>query len=45
LTSVEKAPLRLAAALRARKVLHARDYPWCFFSEKALKSFLLLENE
>jgi len=35
----------LAAALRARKVLHARDYPWCFFSEKALKSFLLLENE
>jgi hypothetical protein len=33
----------LAAAVRARKVLRSREYPWCFFSEKALKSFLLLE--
>jgi hypothetical protein len=34
----------LAAAVRARKVLGARDYPWCFFPEKTLKSFLLLET-
>jgi hypothetical protein len=35
----------LAAAMRARKVLQSREYPWCFFSENALKSFLLLEIE
>ena len=35
----------LAAAVRARKVLQSREYPWCFFSENALKSFLLLEIE
>jgi hypothetical protein len=35
----------LAAAMRARKVLRSREYPWCFFSENALKSFLLLEIE
>ena len=34
----------LAAAIRARKVLRSREYPWCFFPEKTLKSFLLLEN-
>ena len=33
----------LATAVRARKVLGSREYPWCFFSENALKSFLLLE--
>jgi hypothetical protein len=33
----------LATAVRARKVLRSREYPWCFFSENALKSFLLLE--
>jgi hypothetical protein len=33
----------LAAAVRARKVLSSRECPWCFFSENALKSFLLLE--
>jgi hypothetical protein len=33
----------LTTAVRARKVLRSRDYPWCFFSENALKSFLLLE--
>ena len=34
----------LAAAVRARKVLASRDYPWCFYAEKTLKSFLLLES-
>jgi hypothetical protein len=34
----------LAAALRARNVLESRDYPWCFYAEKTLKSFLLLES-
>jgi hypothetical protein len=33
----------LATAVRARKVLSSRECPWCFFSENALKSFLLLE--
>jgi hypothetical protein len=35
----------LAAAMRGRKVLRSREYPWCFFSENTLKSFLLLEIE
>jgi hypothetical protein len=35
---------RSAAAIRARDVLRSREYPWCFFAEKALKSFLLLEK-
>jgi hypothetical protein len=35
----------LATAARARKVLRSREYPWCFFSENALKSFLLLEMD
>ena len=35
----------LTAAVRAGKVLRSREYPWCFFSEKALKSFLLLEMD
>ena len=34
----------LAAAVRARKVLASRDYPWCFYAEKTRKSFLLLES-
>jgi hypothetical protein len=34
----------LAAAIRGRKVLRARTYPWCFFPEKTLKSFMLLET-
>lgn len=34
----------LAAGLRARKVLKSREHPWCFFPEKTLKTFLLLEN-
>jgi hypothetical protein len=34
----------LAAAIRAREVLRSREYPWCFFPEKTLKSFLLLEK-
>jgi len=35
----------LAIATRARKLLLSRECPWCFFSENALKSFLLLEME
>jgi len=35
----------LATAVRARKLLTARDYPWCFYAEKTLKSFLLLESD
>ena len=35
----------LATAIRAQKVLRSREYPWCFFSENALKSFLLLEMD
>jgi len=34
----------LGAAVRAREVLAAREYPWCFFPEKTLKTFLLLET-
>ena len=34
----------LAAGLRAQKLLQSREYPWCFFTEKTLKMFLLLEN-
>ena len=34
----------LAMAVRARKVLESREFPWCFFPEKSLRSFLLLEN-
>jgi hypothetical protein len=33
----------LTMATRARKVLRSREYPWCFFPENALKTFLLLE--
>jgi len=33
----------LTTAERARTVLRSRDYPWCFFPEKALKPFLHLE--
>ncbi|MCE9631982.1 MAG: hypothetical protein K8S94_14865 [Planctomycetia bacterium] len=36
---------QLSDATKARAVLRARDYPWCFFPENALKTFLLLENE
>jgi hypothetical protein len=34
----------LEAAERARQVLWARTHPWCFFPEKMLREFLLLEN-
>lgn len=34
----------LAAAIRARKVLDSRDYPWCFFPETTLRRLLLLES-
>jgi len=34
----------LGQAVKARRVLGARTHPWCFFPEKMLRSFLLLEN-
>ncbi|MFN9369282.1 MAG: hypothetical protein ACK6CT_11050 [Planctomycetia bacterium] len=34
----------LSGAIRSRKLLDSRTYPWCFFPEKTLKNFLLLEN-
>ncbi|MFM8436810.1 MAG: hypothetical protein ACKOBP_16030 [Planctomycetia bacterium] len=34
----------LAGQMRARKVLLSREHPWCFFAEKTLRPFLLLEN-
>ena len=34
----------LEVAIHARNVLRSRGYPWCFFPEKTLKSFLLLEK-
>ena len=34
----------LSGAVMARRVLWARTHPWCFFPEKTLRSFLLLEN-
>ncbi len=34
----------LAQAIRAQKVLASRAHPWCFFPEKTLKKFLLLET-
>ena len=33
----------LVAAERSRNVLRSRECPWCFFPEKALKKFLLLQ--
>ena len=35
----------LAQAIRAQKVLASRAHPWCFFPEKTLKKFLLLESD
>jgi len=34
----------IAGRMRARKVLQSREHPWCFFPEKTLRPFLLLEN-
>ncbi|MFM8985233.1 MAG: hypothetical protein ACKONH_04110 [Planctomycetia bacterium] len=35
----------LATTIHAREVLRSREYPWCFFPEKTLKSFLTLEKD
>ena len=35
----------LAAQMHARSVLESRAHPWCFFAEKTLRSFLLLETD
>jgi hypothetical protein len=34
----------LKRAVKARRALWARTHPWCFFPEKMLREFLLLEN-
>jgi len=34
----------LASRIRAAKTLSSREHPWCFFTEKSLRRFLLLEN-
>lgn len=34
----------LEEAVQARNVLCARTHPWCFFPERMLREFLLLEN-
>jgi hypothetical protein len=34
----------LSRAVHAREVLLSREFPWCFFPEKTLKNFLLLET-
>jgi hypothetical protein len=41
---LEARAVLLQAAQRARNVLRARTHPWCFFPEKSLRKFLLLEN-
>lgn len=41
---LEARAVQLQAAWRARNVLQARIHPWCFFPEKSLREFLLLEN-
>ena len=33
----------LASRIRAAKALSSREHPWCFFPEKTLRRFLLLE--
>jgi len=35
----------LASRIRAAKALSSREHPWCFFQEKTLRGFLLLEND
>ena len=41
---LEARAMVLGHAVKARRVLAARTHPWCFFPEKTLRSFLLLEN-
>jgi hypothetical protein len=41
---LEARAVMLQAAQRATNVLRARTHPWCFFPEKSLREFLLLEN-
>ena len=33
----------LSGRIRAAKALSSREHPWCFFQEKSLRRFLLLE--
>ena len=42
--SLEARSAALRTAVKAQGVLGARTHPWCFFPEKTLRSFLLLEN-
>jgi hypothetical protein len=41
---LEARATELTRAVKARRVLWARTHPWCFFPEKMLREFLLLEN-
>jgi len=43
--ATERRVVQLTEAVKARGVLTSREFPWCFFPEKTLKTFLLLENE
>ena len=42
--SLEARVVGLKRAVKAREILGARTHPWCFFPEKMLREFLLLEN-
>jgi len=44
LRGLEARAMELKQAVKARRVLGARTHPWCFFPEKMLREFLLLEN-
>ena len=35
----------LERRLRSEKILESREFPWCFFPERTLRDFLLLESE
>jgi hypothetical protein len=35
----------LERRMRAEKILDNREFPWCFFPERTLRDFLLLESE
>jgi len=42
--NLEARAVAFGHAVKAQRVLAARTHPWCFFPEKTLRSFLLLEN-
>ncbi len=42
--TLEARAVALETAKKSRDILRARTHPWCFFPEKTLREFLLLEN-